>query len=75
MEWYDAKQTSRHDECCDDMENWQFYRSVIDGEELRLEGLNIWDHPWKASGETILVNDPIYQQSHRMNVYKLPKGP
>ncbi len=57
------------------MKNWEFFRSVIDGEELRLQGLNIWDFPWKATGESISVKDPIYQQSHVFSVYEITDGP
>lgn len=56
------------------MEEWHFYRSVIDGEEFRIDGLNIWDHEWKRSGENISVKDPIYQQDHVMSVYEIHEG-
>ncbi|RFZ84422.1 hypothetical protein DYU05_02025 [Mucilaginibacter terrenus] len=56
------------------MENWVYYRSVIDGEELRISGLNIWDHEWNNTRLWTTVKDPIYQQDRTMNIYTITAG-
>jgi hypothetical protein len=55
-------------------QNWQFFRSVIDGDELRIQGLNIWDHPWNDLQRSVTVKDPIYEQDHVMGIYELNHG-
>lgn len=54
-------------------EKWEFYRSVIDGEELLIDGLNIWEHQWKDLKRSISVKDPIYGEDHTMSVYEISK--
>ncbi len=55
-------------------EDWQFYTSVIDGEELRINGLNIWAYPWKDLRQYLNVKDPIYGQDHVMGIYEVSDG-
>jgi len=55
-------------------ETWQFYKSVIDGHELKIDGLNIWDHDWQDQHRSIAVKDPIYQEDHTMGVYEINAG-
>jgi len=51
--------------------NWIFHKSVTDGEELLLEGLNIWSYNWKDMHQHIIVKDPIYQEEHVMLIYDI----
>jgi hypothetical protein len=53
------------------MASWVYYQSVTYGEELLISGLNIWDHEWKNTRLWITVKDPVYQQSHTMNIYEI----
>ncbi|WP_295119550.1 hypothetical protein [uncultured Chitinophaga sp.] len=53
---------------------WEFHRSVIDGEELILNGLNIWAYKWKDLRAYIHVKDPIYLQDHTMSIYEITDG-
>lgn len=50
---------------------WIFYRSVIEGEDLFIEDLNIWEHNWKDLGEKIHVKDPLYHQDHNITIYEI----
>ena len=53
---------------------WNFYQSVVDGEELLINGLNLWGHEWKPLYYSIHVKDPLYQQDHTMEVYEITDG-
>lgn len=52
-------------------EPWQFYRSVLDGEERSVNGLNIWDYPWKDLRRSVLVKDLVYGQDQVMGIYEI----
>ena len=56
------------------IKKWSFHQSVIDGEELRISGLNLWAHEWKPFGSSIHVKDPLYGQDHIMGVYEISDG-
>lgn len=58
----------------DKPENWKFYTSVIDGEELSMQGLNIWEHRWTDTRQVVEVKDPIYAESHILNIYEIVSG-
>lgn len=55
-------------------EKWRFFKSVIDGEMLRINGLNIWDYSWIDLGRPIILKDPIYGQDHVMRIYLIRNG-
>jgi hypothetical protein len=50
------------------------YKSVIDGQELYINGLNIWAYPWKDLRQYLNVKDPIYGQDHVMGIYEISDG-
>ncbi len=39
------------------MNNFTASATVIDGERYEINGLNIWDHQWKSTGERIHISD------------------
>lgn len=57
-----------------DPQDWTFYRSVVDGERLELEGLNIWDHQWHDLHQYVRIKDPIYGQDHVMGIFEITNG-
>ncbi|MGN6646897.1 MAG: hypothetical protein ACTHJT_10255 [Cytophaga sp.] len=52
-------------------DNWQHIRTITDGEPLELHGLNIWNHDWKSTGESIRIKDPLYGQDYTFPVYEI----
>lgn len=52
-------------------EEWEFHSSVVDGDRLELDGLNIWDHDWIDIHLHVNVKDPIYDEDHTMNIYEI----
>lgn len=52
-------------------ENWKFYRTVIDGEHLLINGLNIWDFKWENLNNTISVKDPLYGEPQTLSTYQI----
>ena len=51
--------------------NWQHIRTITDGERFEINGLNIWDHDWKTTGEKIQIKDPLYRQDFTFSVYQI----
>ena len=49
--------------------SWIHTKTISDGEKYEINGLNIWDYNWDKTGETVVVKDPLYEQSYSMNVY------
>ncbi|MGI6334336.1 MAG: hypothetical protein ACOX1A_07045 [Saccharofermentanales bacterium] len=47
---------------------WQFEVSGIDGNVI-LFGINIFEYEWNNTGESVLVEDPIYHQKFKFPVY------
>jgi hypothetical protein len=54
------------------MENkWVHIKTILDGENFNIQGLNIWDFRWADTGQRIVVKDPLYNQEYTMNVYEI----
>ena len=51
--------------------NWKHKATIRDRERFEINGLNIWDFEWHYTGETIHVNDPLYNQLYSMNVFEI----
>ena len=51
--------------------NWKHIKTIVDGDEFRIKGLNIWEHNWKRTGQKIVVKDPLYGQEHSMDIYEI----
>lgn len=52
-------------------DNWKHITTITDGERFEINGLNIWDHNWKNTGERIQIKDPLYGQEHSFLVYEI----
>ena len=50
---------------------WRFEKTIVDGEEYKINGINIWDFKWEVTGEKIKIKDPLYGQSYTFNVFKI----
>ena len=52
---------------------WKF---VMAGREADcvLEGKRIFDHAWVATGEKVVLPDPIYNEKHTLTVYEVTFG-
>lgn len=50
---------------------WRFEKTVSDGEEYKIDGINIWDFKWEETGEKIKIKDPIYSKFYSFDVYKI----
>ena len=53
---------------------WRFKKTVSDGEEYKINGINIWDFKWEETGEKIKIQDPIYPKFYSFDVYKIHNG-
>ncbi len=51
--------------------NREHIRTLADGERFEINGLTIWDHTWKNTGERIQIKDPLYGQDHTFTVYEI----
>lgn len=52
-------------------DHWQFFHSVVDGEVLIIDGINVWDHQWIDLRLTLTIKDPIYGQTHAFSIYEI----
>ena len=50
---------------------WRFEKTVCDGEEFKIKGINIWDFKWVETGKKIKIKDPIYGKFYSLGVYKI----
>jgi hypothetical protein len=50
---------------------WRFEKIIGDGEEYKINGINIWDFKWEETGEKINIKDPIYSKFYSFDVYKI----
>jgi len=51
---------------------WKFFGACADGEEFKLNGVNVWACKWERVPNIIAaVRDPHYNQPHDFNVYDL----
>jgi hypothetical protein len=51
--------------------NWRFEKTVSDGEEFKINGINIWDFKWEETGEKIKIIDPLYSKFYSFDIYKI----
>ncbi len=52
---------------------WKHLDTVPDGYKFKIKGINIWDYPWKNTGEKIIVKDPLYGKEQNLRVYEIQK--
>ena len=50
---------------------WRFEKTVCDGEEYKINGINIWDVKWEETGKKIKIKDPLYGKFYSFDVYKI----
>ena len=53
--------------------DWIHKKTITDGENYEINGLNIWNFKWEVTGEKINIKDPLYGQDYCFNVYKIEK--
>lgn len=51
--------------------DWKYITAIVEGEPYTINGLNIWDHEWKTTGQSINVKDPLYGQDCTMTVFEI----
>jgi hypothetical protein len=56
------------------MKNWKHAKTILDGEQYKIKGINIWDHPWINTGEQMKLKDPIYNQDFSFAIYQIEEG-
>lgn len=47
---------------------WQHEVTGFDG-NVTLFGVNIFDHEWKDTGQSVRVRDPLYGQEYQFHIY------
>jgi hypothetical protein len=58
-----------------DKMTWKFAGAVGDGEEFKINGVNVWSQKWApVKGEFADVKDPSYKQDFRFEVYTINNG-
>lgn len=50
---------------------WKCKSVIFDGEDLFINGLNIWDHKWESTKNNITVKDPKYKKTFRADVFNI----
>ena len=53
---------------------WTFVASCLDGEPLRLRGIDVWQGRWQKQSTTAVVQDPIYGRELCFDVWTLTAG-
>jgi hypothetical protein len=53
---------------------WIHKKTIVDGENYEINGLNIWDFNWEDTGDKINIKDPLYAQDYCFNIYKIQKN-
>ena len=51
--------------------DWTLLKVVVDGERLEINGVNVWDHHWTDTGQTVKVKDPLYGKEHTLSTYRV----
>lgn len=51
--------------------HWEHVKTVTEGELFTINGLNIWDHEWKDTGERIKIKDPLHAQEFTLSIYEI----
>jgi hypothetical protein len=51
--------------------NWKHIKTIVDNQTFKIDSLNIWDHKWNDTGETIRIKDPRYGQTYNFNIFEI----
>ena len=49
--------------------DWKFYSAVPERQELKINGINLWEHKWNSDYEDIIVKDPKYRDLKKFTKY------
>ncbi|MFD0861555.1 hypothetical protein ACFQ1M_05005 [Sungkyunkwania multivorans] len=49
--------------------DWKFYTVVPESQELKINGINVWEHKWNSDYESIIVKDPKYGDLKKLTKY------
>jgi len=52
---------------------WRFVRVVTEGDELRIDGVDVWSTGWGKAEGSIDVLDPTYGQPHTLSIHRITK--
>jgi hypothetical protein len=51
---------------------WTYVRTVFEGQDIDLDGVNPWDHKWERLDGSIEVPHPTYpHQRHRLDIWEV----
>ena len=50
---------------------WECKSVITDGEDFFINSLNIRNHQWTFTGETVIVKDPKYNKIFKADIYKI----
>lgn len=42
---------------------WKLVKVVVDGNEVLIDGYNVWYYEWKILDEVVEVKDPLYGET------------
>ena len=56
------------------MNSFSASATITDGERYEINGLNIWDHQWKSTGERISVYDAVTGSKSSQSVNEIIFG-
>lgn len=51
--------------------DWKFVKVVRDGEPFFIDGIGVWGHEWKDTGQSIYILDPVYQQPYTLPICEI----
>jgi len=53
-------------------DEWTFHGGIADGQIFQIKGLDVWQHKWRPTGETIRKATPLYPNDpYKFSVYEL----
>jgi len=51
---------------------WRVAGVVCEGDPIKLDGINPWDHEWRSLKATVMLPHPTYSdQMHEMSIYEI----
>ncbi|SHN01452.1 hypothetical protein [Mucilaginibacter sp. OK098] len=51
--------------------NWNGCATIADGERYEIEGVNIWDFKWRATGDKFTANEPVRGLNYNITIYEI----
>ena len=53
---------------------WVFAVHGFDGSDVEVDGVRVFEHGWRATGETAEIRDPLWGQALCFPVYEIVAG-